>query len=91
MREVAEETGYAAQIICQLPGTFIGGLTENTMYLMKPVGEPGPFCWETESVRWVDPKDAPALIAKTTHKSGRDRDLAILAAAVRANISISTR
>ena len=84
LREVHEETGHQTEIICQLPGTFVGGLTQNTMYLMRPWGEPGPFCWETSEVRWVDPEDAPALIALTTHKTGRDRDLAILGAAIEA-------
>jgi hypothetical protein len=60
------------------------------MFLMRPVGEPGPFCWETSEVRWVDPKDAPALINQTTHKTGRDRDLAILAAAVKLLDSAAT-
>lgn len=84
LREVLEETGCSAEIIAKLPGTFVGGLTENVMYLMKPIGEPQPFCWETSEIRWVDPEDAPALINQTTHKTGRDRDLAILAAAVEA-------
>jgi 8-oxo-dGTP pyrophosphatase MutT (NUDIX family) len=82
LREVREETGYRAEIISQLPGTFIGGLTQNVIYLMRPLGEPEPFCWETSEIRWVDPEDAPALIAQTTNVSGRERDLAILAAAI---------
>lgn len=86
LRETLEETGYRAEIICPLPGTFIGGLTENTMYLMRPVGEPGPFSWETSEVRWVSPEAAPALIQQTTHATGRKRDLAILAAAVKAYV-----
>lgn len=84
LREVREETGYACEIIVQLPGTFVGGLTENTFFLMRPIGEPGPFCWETSEIRWVDPGEAPALIAQTTNKTGRLRDLAILAAALEA-------
>lgn len=84
LREVLEETGYRSEIVCRLPGTFIGGLTENSIYLMRPVGEPGPFSWETSEVRWVSPGDAPALIQQTTHATGRNRDLAILAAAVQA-------
>jgi len=51
---------------------------------MRPLGESEQFSWETADVRWVDPKDAPALIAQTTHKTGRERDLAILHAAVAA-------
>lgn len=82
LREVREETGYACEIIARLPGTFVGGLTENVFFLMRPLGEPEPFCWETSEIRWVDPGEAPALIARTTNVTGRLRDLAILAAAV---------
>lgn len=82
LRETREETGFTAEIVCQLPGAFGGEVTSTTMYLMRPVGEPGPFSWETAEIRWVDPADAPALIAETTHKTGRERDLAILSAAV---------
>lgn len=82
LREVREETGYACEIIAQLPGTFVGGLTENVFFLMRPLGEPEPFCWETSEIRWVDPGEAPALIAQTTNATGRLRDLAILEAAV---------
>ena len=84
LRETREETGYQAEIICQLPGSFGGEVTSTTMYVMRPRGEPGPFSWETSEIRWVDPAEAPALINQTTHKTGRDRDLAILAAAVEA-------
>lgn len=84
LRETLEETGYQAEIICQLPGSFGGEVTSTTMFLMRPVGEPGPFSWETSEVRWVSPEDAPALIQQTTHATGRNRDLAILAAAVQA-------
>ena len=84
VREVREETGYTCEIIAQLPGTFVGGLTENIFFLMRPLGEPQAFSWETAEIRWVDPADAPELIAMTTHKTGRDRDLAILAAALEA-------
>lgn len=83
LRETREETGYQAEIIGQLPGSFGGEVTMTVMFLMRPVGEPGPFSWETTEVRWVDPADAPALINQTTHQTGRDRDLAILAAAVK--------
>ncbi|MFM8445484.1 MAG: hypothetical protein ACKN9W_19360 [Methylococcus sp.] len=40
---------------------------------------------ETSEILWVDPEEVPTLIALTAHQTGRDRDLAILAAAVNAN------
>lgn len=83
LRETREETGYSAEIICQLPGSFGGEVTSTIMFLMRPRGEPVPFCWETSEIRWVNPAEAPALIALTTHKTGRDRDLAILAVALK--------
>lgn len=87
LRETREETGHSAEIVRQLPGAFGGEVTSTTMFLMRPVGEPGPFSWETSEIRWVDPAEAPALIAQTTHATGRDRDLAILEAAVAAMTS----
>lgn len=83
LRETLEETGYQAEIIGQLPGSFGGEVTSTVMFLMRPIGEPGPFGWETAEVRWVDPADAPALLSLTTHNTGRERDLGILAAAVK--------
>lgn len=76
LRETREKTGYSAEIICQLPGSFGGEVTSTIMFLMRPRGEPVPFCWETSEIRWVNPAEAPVLIALTTHKTGRDRDLA---------------
>ena len=84
LREVREETGYTCEIIAQLPEAFVGGLTENIIFLMRPLSEPEQFCWETSEIRWVDPGEAPALLDLTTNLSGRARDLAILAAAVEA-------
>lgn len=82
LREVFEETGYRAEIIGKIPGVFVGGLSSNEFFLMRPVGEPQKPGWETEAIRWTDPKDALALIEQTPNLSGRKRDLEILAAAV---------
>ena len=81
---VLEETGYTNKITSQLPGRFVGGLTANIMYLMRPLGAPGPFCWESSEIRWIDSEEAPALINQTTHKTGRDRGLVILAVSIKA-------
>lgn len=82
LREVLEETGYAARILAPIP-TLFGGTTSTTaFYLMAPVGEPGPFHFETAAIRWVDPDEARLLIGKTTTPTGRQRDLAVLDAAL---------
>ena len=73
-----------------MPGEFVGGLTRNRFFLMRPVGEPRAFGWETEAIRWVHPDDASRLIQETTNDSGRVRDLAILAAAVEAIEKLDT-
>ncbi len=81
LREVREETGYPAEIVASIPGTFEGGTSLNTYFLMRPVGPQTTFSWETQSTRWVTWEEAKALIGKTTNAAGRERDLAVLEAA----------
>lgn len=81
LREVREETGYEAEIVDVLPGVFQGGTTTNAFFVMRHIGPPRRAQWETESLRWVDFETAKGLIAHTTNKVGRARDLAILEAA----------
>jgi 8-oxo-dGTP pyrophosphatase MutT (NUDIX family) len=79
LREVREETGYAAQIIQKIPGQFDGGTTTNEFFLMAPVGEPGEFDRkETQAVRWVSFEEAEEMIGMTGNEKGRGRDLALL-------------
>lgn len=80
LREVLEETGYSAQIVSKLPGSFSGGTSVTEYFLMKPVGKPVPFDAETKAVRWVTLDEAGRLISKTTNPKGRERDLAVLKA-----------
>lgn len=81
LREVLEETGYRAEIIGVLDGVFKGGTSSNAYFVMRPLGEPVAFDWETQSVRWVNFEQAAALIALSSNSIGRKRDLAVLAAA----------
>jgi 8-oxo-dGTP pyrophosphatase MutT (NUDIX family) len=90
LREVREETGYQAEIITKIPGTFPGGTGATEFFLMRPVGKPGKFHWETEEVRWATPDEAKTLIAMTTNAVGRKRDLQVLAAAFAAHDSTFT-
>ncbi|MFW5876816.1 MAG: NUDIX hydrolase [Myxococcota bacterium] len=84
LRETNEETGVRARIVGRIPGTFDGGTTTNTFFLMEPVDETGDFHWETTSVRWAEPDEARTLLAKSTNAIGRKRDLAVLEAALAA-------
>lgn len=81
LREVQEETGYQAEVVDILPGVFHSGLSSNAYYVMCPVGAQGRPQWETQRTRWVDFDTAAALIAETINVKGRERDLAVLAAA----------
>lgn len=85
LREVLEETGYDAEIVCALAGEFVGETSVTQFYLMRPkqqIQRPG---WETAAVRWVSESEADALIQQTTSEVGRSRDLAVLAAAFSAS------
>lgn len=80
LREVAEETGHRARILAKLPGRFAGGTSATEYFVMAPSDVPGTPDDETASVHWATPDEAALLIAKTTNRTGRARDLAVLAA-----------
>ena len=82
LRELYEETGYRAEIIGVLPGTYASGLSTNAYFLAKPSNTtPDPFSWETQSIQWASFEKAQNLIGETTNVLGRKRDLAVLKAA----------
>jgi len=82
MREVLEETGYPVQVMAPIPGGFEGTTTINRYWLMRPVGAQGPFGWETQATRWCSPAQARALIGESPSGMVRQRDLAVLQAAL---------
>lgn len=82
LREVREETGYRAEILARIPGSWSGSTSSNEYFLMRPVGEPRPFDRETESIRWVPVNEASTLIEMSTKEVARTRDLKVLNAAV---------
>lgn len=85
LREVREETGYSAEVVVEIPGSFAGGTTESQYFLMRPFEPPhAPDRRETAKLRWASPDEAKELIAQTTNDKGRKRDFAILAAAMAA-------
>ena len=83
LREVREETGAVARIVCQLPGAFAGDTTDTVYFLMALVKDTGDFCRkETHAIKWVAPEQAKRLIKTTPNPVGRHRDLAVLEKAV---------
>lgn len=84
LREVLEETGYAATILAPIPGVFGGTTGSSRFWLMEAAHPPVPFHHETSSIRWATFEQARELIAKTKTAVGRKRDLAILDAAEKA-------
>ena len=87
LREVREETGYAARVTGRLPGRFEGGTTVTEYFLMSAMGKPGAFDRkETTAVKWASLDEASRLISMTTNLGGRVRDLAVLDA-VRAAVA----
>ena len=81
LREVQEETGYVAEIVDVLPGVFKSRNSITAFFVMRHFGIQGRTEWETHATRCVDFEQAAALIGQSTNTKGRQRDLAILAAA----------
>ncbi|MFM2148284.1 MAG: hypothetical protein RLZZ187_590 [Pseudomonadota bacterium] len=85
LREVQEETGYRAEILKPIPGCFVGTTGSTVMFLMRPLAQDAlSSSAETSAVRWETPARARELISLTLSATGRERDLAILEAALAA-------
>lgn len=85
LREVQEEMGVQARILLPLPGTYGGTTTRSHFFLMLADPAKVDLTWrsrETLGLRWVLPEEAQRLIEQTTHPTGRQRDLAVLHAAL---------
>jgi 8-oxo-dGTP pyrophosphatase MutT (NUDIX family) len=87
LREVREELGVEARILLPLPGTFGGTTTRSHFFLMTTDPRRVDLAFssrETAGLRWALPDEARQLIAQTTEATGRERDLAVLQAALAA-------
>jgi 8-oxo-dGTP pyrophosphatase MutT (NUDIX family) len=80
MREVYEETGVRARIERPIPGTFEGGTTLTTYFLMSMVRDTKQFGKETQAIKWATEDEAEEMIGQTTNLVGRERDLKVLQA-----------
>jgi 8-oxo-dGTP pyrophosphatase MutT (NUDIX family) len=83
LREVREETGYAARIIAPIPGTFAGTVGRSAFWLMDATHPPAPFDGETVRIHWATFDEARSLFELTETPVGRARDHAILTATER--------
>ena len=82
LRKVREETGLEATIEESVPGVFEGDTSVASYFLMSRVRDAGCFDESTQSIRWVRFGGVPALIRETENLPGRNRDLAVLGAAM---------
>lgn len=78
VREVLEETGYRAEIVEKVPGSFDGSRTSNEYFLMVPVEDTQHFDAETQAVRWATGEEARQLIQLNQKPKRRRRDLRVL-------------
>ena len=84
LRAVREKTGYDAMIRISIAGLF-GGTSSHTGYYVMEAKHPSAKAnWQTTGLRWAEFDDARDLIRQSPNAIGRDRDLAILDAAIKA-------
>jgi hypothetical protein len=55
-------TGYRAEILARIPGSFEGSRTINEYFLMAPLEDTQQFDRETQAVRWASGEEARLLI-----------------------------
>lgn len=85
LREVWEEMGVRASILTPIEGEFVGGTTINRFFLMLTDRDGADLSFEnreTSGLKWATPEEARRLIGQTTNVKGRERDLAIVDAAL---------
>ena len=89
VREVEQETGHKGQIVGVVPGGYESGSSRNYFFVMRSDEyDTSKMDKETEETIWATPEEAIDLIKQTTNAAGRERDLKILEASVKANAEI---
>ncbi len=89
MREAQEEIGYRAEILKPPPGYLLGTTGSTILFLMRPLTQDAlPSSSETSALRCETPAWARELVGLTTSAIGRERDLAILNAALAAQAQL---
>lgn len=81
LRHVRQETGWNAEILAEIPGTFKGTTSTTKFYLAGRVGRPAEPDAETTATRWFSFEEAASYIRQSPNALGRERDLMILRAA----------
>ncbi len=84
IRAVREKTGYAGEIRAIVPGTFATPSGSTGYFVLDARHPPAPANWQTAGLRWATWDEARDLIRQSANEAGRERDLAVLAAAQRA-------
>jgi 8-oxo-dGTP diphosphatase len=90
LREVLEETGYRAEIVAKIPGTFGNSRTVSEYFLMVPVEDTKQFDGETQAIRWATGQEARQLILLNERPKRRRRDLRVLKLALTLFRSLGT-
>lgn len=78
VREVLEETGYRAEIVAKIPGSFETSRTVSEYFLMVPLEDTKHFDGETQAIRWAAVDEARELILLNQKPKRRRRDLRVL-------------
>lgn len=81
LRHVLTDTGWHAEILADIPGTFAGTTSTAKFFLAGRVGRSGDHGSDTAAIRWATFNEAVDLIRESPNVVGRERDLAILRAA----------
>lgn len=81
-REVREETGWEIELLDPVPGTFEGTTGRSHYWRARPRAQVGDFDWESDAIGWFLPEEARALLGQAPHPIKRQRDLAVLQAAL---------
>lgn len=95
LREVKEESGWDAEIIAKIDGSWKGTTTITEYFLMKPIGVQGEWQYQgtskEETWRTVFvPYDCARLLVSSSHKKSAERDVEVLDKAYQMWLQLNT-